>query len=1621
MRKIILSLIYLILVFQKVYANPISTDILNIEPNTTIFSFTWTISSITDGDTIKVYTWSNIDNDFKVRLLWFDTPEKYLFNIVDYKYYGCWLAASHFAEKNIEIWKEYTFYSDSLAKIEDDYWRQLRFLQLSTWSLTSSWTYWYSILNEWLANYYQYENHSFTWVYEEIDNNNKILQKWMYNPFCKAQDIYIKENHSRVWWWEIQTIIDKTLKEKEDFHYQLQNANFDELITLENTIIFLEKDDINLTPTQIWELKSNWNILIAYISIWEAETRRDYWNNSWIDSEWNLTDLAPSWLGEKNPNWSSYKVKFWEDWWKEIVYSRINDIKEVWYDWILLDVVDVYDYWQNQVSDDLKVVDADDKMITFISDIRDYLWEYLAIIPNQWFSLIEKPWYLDLINWFLTESIFSENSIERPDSEKNWQLQYLEQIQNYWSWKTIMDIDYISDNNDLVCAYYDYINEKWFLWADYNLWLNSFDKIQCLYEKNLAKEYGIFTQGTDSSYTYYSPAENVVDNNIDTYNHTSAEDDENWLQVYIPWLIWVTKISILSRQDYPSRLNNSKVYILEQSYTWTIDDTKLVATLKWITDKQEFIFSPTKKGQYILIKAAEWQNLHIAELEVFWYSKQEPDFNNYETDFLIPWNTKTGSIISTVNAIDYQNDSLTYTLSWAIDYFDIDNNWNIVVNKTLDDNTNYKLQIIVSDWINQIISDLINIKTSSISAIDDAIKLWITDNITEEELIQAVIDEIWDEQSTNQTVVRDIFLHFKNKDFYFDWDKCESDDNCDDATLSWTTLTFSDIRWQFSFIRALYSDFHDYDKIDIFKQDWYKLDKLIILTADKFRKSVLFPMDKYKTDDNDFMKSYFSDYIINNYRDINPAQKNMWNFSESDFSSIPLITKEIDYTSKKPFKAAWIYAIPGQTFKITRLDNSDLDVRIFINSLRSGATHEFRKDWYNRPKNLQSIHIKILSWETIKFTSPYWWPIQVEFSEANLPVKLKFENVAEHPYRNWPEDSISFTEKLNEWIFNWAEISTSWFEVHSRLDLMKKTINNWWTVENVANNTIKYTSNYPLLLAWYKWPWIDTSDEIISFATENNLEIFYTDSIKHFNADQALCGYGCSWNPYDAYWAFSIVWHWDIHEIWHWLEKSIFMPSWASYHATTNPYSYFTQTQYNKQSWKIIDSQNLPFLDVFNKMKESVDLDNYFEIINNYIWDWTSRDKEILFQIQAMMHAQKMWKLNDWWYLISRLHLLERNRTNIKNDWENRKQDIWFSNYSLDEFNNISNNDWDLISYSYAALLDYRDYFDMWWINYSQKASEQVESFNYPKVAKTFFMSTPHWYTQIDEYWEYLAKKEYNLKWNEIINDTLIIDDITNTWTTDEVINPEIKIVYNIWWWGWWWLTKDNCPNWDFSSSYYDKKCNSDIEKEKKKNIDKQIDEIEPKIKIYSKNKLIKNIIIAKFNLEKNVQWKNTIKKIENSIESLNKDELIEKYIELNNNINKTEKENYIYKYTISKIWLQLYKNNLLDNKKYNIINQSLDEKVTIVNESFIIEQNNKQTIKRKNILIKHLIISKYELEKKNEWINFIKNINNIIDKLSNEKLFEIYNKITSFNSNIKLNYLKSIIWIELYNRDLVK
>jgi len=104
------------------------------------------------------------------------------------------------------------------------------------------------------------------------------------------------------------------------------------------------------TPQDLALLRHKQNggerLLIAYVSIGEAEDYRYYWQASWDNDH-------PIWLDDENPNWQgNYKVRYWEKDWQKIIFgnnhSYIKKVINAGFDGAFLDVIDAYEYFEEK-------------------------------------------------------------------------------------------------------------------------------------------------------------------------------------------------------------------------------------------------------------------------------------------------------------------------------------------------------------------------------------------------------------------------------------------------------------------------------------------------------------------------------------------------------------------------------------------------------------------------------------------------------------------------------------------------------------------------------------------------------------------------------------------------------------------------------------------------------------------------------------------------------------------------------------------------------------------------------------------------------------------------------------------------------------------------------------------------------------------------------------------------------------------------------------------------------------------------------------------------------------------------------------------------------------------------
>ena len=134
--------------------------------------------------------------------------------------------------------------------------------------------------------------------------------------------------------------------DKDSYLSALANTNYDAIIIdLLAYGAYLQKEDLS----KIRHKKNGGRRMIfAYVSLGEAENYRPYWKSEW-------STKMPEWIDSENAQWKgNYKVKYWTDEWKKILYgtnnSCIDKAMNAGFDGVFLDVIDAYEYFENKIK-----------------------------------------------------------------------------------------------------------------------------------------------------------------------------------------------------------------------------------------------------------------------------------------------------------------------------------------------------------------------------------------------------------------------------------------------------------------------------------------------------------------------------------------------------------------------------------------------------------------------------------------------------------------------------------------------------------------------------------------------------------------------------------------------------------------------------------------------------------------------------------------------------------------------------------------------------------------------------------------------------------------------------------------------------------------------------------------------------------------------------------------------------------------------------------------------------------------------------------------------------------------------------------------------------------------------
>lgn len=240
-----------------------------------------------------------------------------------------------------------------------------------------------------------------------------------------------------------------------DFLYQLQRPSsarigptaFDLLVVS----ISVAGNSLDVIPA-LKQSEGGEKFVLAYMSIGQAETYREYWRPEWRDN-------PPGWLDEPDETWAGdYWVHYWDPAWQAIIYgspdSYLDRIIELGFDGVYLDRVDAYEYYQERDGR----VTAPQEMVDFILDFTRYARKKqpgFGIFPQNAEELgVMFPDYLAEMTGIGVEDLYYGNPRDHEPSPPDWTARR-EAILDQWvaAGKLVLTTDYTAKSDQIADAY----------------------------------------------------------------------------------------------------------------------------------------------------------------------------------------------------------------------------------------------------------------------------------------------------------------------------------------------------------------------------------------------------------------------------------------------------------------------------------------------------------------------------------------------------------------------------------------------------------------------------------------------------------------------------------------------------------------------------------------------------------------------------------------------------------------------------------------------------------------------------------------------------------------------------------------------------------------------------------------------------------------------------------------------------------------------------------------------------------------------------------------------------------------------------------------------------------------
>lgn len=241
----------------------------------------------------------------------------------------------------------------------------------------------------------------------------------------------------------------------DDFLYQLQRSSAQRIGKTAFDLAVLSISTAGSSPHVIPALKESEGgdkLLLAYMSIGQAETYREYWQPEWSDN-------PPAWLDEPDATWSDdYWVRYWDPEWQAIIYgssdSYLDRIIDLGFDGVYLDRVDTYQFYEERDGRE----SAAREMVDFILDFTHYARKKapgFGVFPQNSEELgIMFPDYLAEMTGIGVEDLYYGYPRDHEPSPAEWTAER-EAILDQWvdAGKLVLTVDYTSRADQIADAY----------------------------------------------------------------------------------------------------------------------------------------------------------------------------------------------------------------------------------------------------------------------------------------------------------------------------------------------------------------------------------------------------------------------------------------------------------------------------------------------------------------------------------------------------------------------------------------------------------------------------------------------------------------------------------------------------------------------------------------------------------------------------------------------------------------------------------------------------------------------------------------------------------------------------------------------------------------------------------------------------------------------------------------------------------------------------------------------------------------------------------------------------------------------------------------------------------------